>query len=667
MALAVNTNLLSLNTQRNLSASQASLATSMQRLSSGLRINSAKDDAAGYAISQRFTSQIDGTQQASRNANDGISLAQTAGGVLTEIGNNLQRMRDLSVQASNATASDSDRATINNEVQALATEIDRVAQSTSFNGTKLLDGSFSAKNFQVGANNSASDSIQITSISSARTSALGGVTGTGSATVTGTATSLALNAGDLTLNGIQVGASTAGKVSGQTADSAYSIAAAINAVSGQSNVTASAQATNLVGAAPLAAGAIAANTFSINGVNVGAVANGGNATGQGANVAAAINQVSSQTGVIATADALTGAVTLGAADGRNITIAGNTSNTGLLGGTATVTGAVPAAAAAIAANAFQINGVNIGAIGAGGSVAAQGVNVAAAINLVSSQTGVTAAADGATGKVTLSSQNGAITVSGNVTNTGLTAATTATGGSSVTGAAPAIGAVAAGALTINGTSVGAVVAGGTAVAQGTNLAAAINAVTGTTGVSAAADSVTGKLTLSSATGAITVGGTAPALNTGLTAGTTATSSATHGTVNLTSTAAITVSGGAVASAGLSAGTTASTPGATVSTIATMNTLTATNALKAIDTIDSALASITNSQAALGAYQNRFASVMASQATTIENFSASRSRIQDADFATETANLSRSQILQQAGMAMLAQANQSSQGVLALLR
>ena len=136
MALTVNSNISSLNAQRNLSASQTSLTTSMQRLSSGLRINSAKDDAAGLAISDRFTAQIRGNEQASRNANDGISLAQTAEGALSEIGNNLQRMRELAVQSSNATNSDSDRAAINNEVQALSAEIDRVAQNSSFNGSR---------------------------------------------------------------------------------------------------------------------------------------------------------------------------------------------------------------------------------------------------------------------------------------------------------------------------------------------------------------------------------------------------------------------------------------------------------------------------------------------------------------------------------------------------
>ena len=476
MALTVNTNVSSLNAQRNLSTSQSSLNTSLQRLSSGLRINSAKDDAAGLAISERFTAQIRGNEQASRNANDGISLAQTAEGALSEIGNNLQRIRELAVQASNATNSDSDRAAINNEVQALSTEIDRVAQNSAFNGTKLLDGSFTAKNFQVGANNAASDSIQITAISSARTSALGGVSGANYASVTGaTATTTALAAGDLTLNGIQVGASTAGGAAGQSAASAYSIAAAINAVSGQSGVTASAQATTTAAVTPTA-GLIAANAFSINGVNVGEVANGGDAIGQGANQAAAINAISSQTGVIATADAATGAVTLTAADGRDITIGGTVAGTGFTVGT------------------------------------------------------------------------------------------------------------------------------------------------------------------------------------------------TSGKVKLEAAKDITISGGAFASAGFAAaGTTTATPGSAVSTVKDMNVLTATNALKALDTIDGALASINNSRAALGAYQNRFASVVANQQTTVENLSASRGRIQDADFAKETANLSRAQVLQQAGTAMLSQANQSAQGVLSLLR
>ena len=152
MASTINTNINSLTAQRNLSMSQSSLSTSMQRLSSGLRINSAKDDAAGLAIADRFTSQIRGNTQAARNANDGISLAQTAEGALGSIGTNLQRIRELSVQSANATNSASDRAALQQEVGQLASEIERVATQTQFNGINLLDGSFTAQAFQVGAN-----------------------------------------------------------------------------------------------------------------------------------------------------------------------------------------------------------------------------------------------------------------------------------------------------------------------------------------------------------------------------------------------------------------------------------------------------------------------------------------------------------------------------------
>jgi len=152
MASVINTNISSLTAQRNLSMSQASLATSMQRLSSGLRINSAKDDAAGLAISERFTTQIRGLNQAARNANDGISLSQTAEGALGEINNNLQRIRELAVQSANSTNSASDRVALDQEVQQRLAEIDRVATQSSFNGQKILDGTFGNATFQVGAN-----------------------------------------------------------------------------------------------------------------------------------------------------------------------------------------------------------------------------------------------------------------------------------------------------------------------------------------------------------------------------------------------------------------------------------------------------------------------------------------------------------------------------------
>ena len=477
----INTNISSLTAQRNLGMSQSSLSTSMQRLSSGLRINSAKDDAAGLAISDRMTSQIRGSNQAARNANDGISLAQTAEGDLNQISSNLQRMRELAVQSANATNSSSDRAALDNEVQALSSEIDRVAQNSSFNGTKLLDGSFVAQKFQVGANGTASDTVTVSNISSARTSSLGGSGTSTATTLTGGAASAApLLAGQLTLNGFQIGAANVGSAPGQSAASAYSKAAAINAVSAQSGVTATAQPTTVTGGVATTFGGVTSGaTTTINGIVIGDIAVGTDAIGQGANTAAAINLKSSQTGVTATADN-TGKVTLTAADGRDI------------------------------------------AVGAG----------------------LTAAA------------------------TGLTPAAT-----------------------------------------------------------------------------------------------------TNGTIKLdtTNAAGIVVSGGTPANAGLTAGTTAPTTTLTVNSISSINVLTAAGATNALSAIDGALSTVSSARASLGAVQNRFSSVVASLQTTSENLSASRSRIQDADFALETANLSRAQVLQQAGTAMVAQANQLPQGVLALLR
>ena len=152
MSQVINTNILSLTAQRNLSESGGALQTSLERLSSGLRINSAKDDAAGLAISERFTTQIRGLQQAQRNANDGISLAQTGEGALSTIGENLQRIRELAVQSVNDSNSSSDRQAINNEVQQQIAEINRVASATQFNGQNILDGTSSTLTFQVGAN-----------------------------------------------------------------------------------------------------------------------------------------------------------------------------------------------------------------------------------------------------------------------------------------------------------------------------------------------------------------------------------------------------------------------------------------------------------------------------------------------------------------------------------
>lgn len=241
MAQIINTNVASLNAQRNLNTSQTSLNTSLQRLSSGLRINSAKDDAAGLAISERMTAQIKGLSVASRNANDGISLAQTAEGALGEIGNNLQRIRELAVQASNGTNTQVDRDALDAEVTQLKAEIQRVAEQTNFNGTKLIDGSFSGVAFQVGSN--AGETITISSIANANTSALGGTVNRFSDTIaasslTGFAT--AITAGQVTINGQDIGAIAA---AGNAQERAGQLVEAINRVSAASGAGASYDAT----------------------------------------------------------------------------------------------------------------------------------------------------------------------------------------------------------------------------------------------------------------------------------------------------------------------------------------------------------------------------------------------------------------------------------------
>jgi flagellin len=311
---------LSLNAQRNLSRSDSSLATALQRLSSGLRINSAKDDAAGLAIADRFTTQIRGLNQAVRNANDGISLSQTAESALDELGNNLQRIRELAVQAANATNSASDRAALDQEVQQRLAEINRIATQTSFNGQKVLDGSFGSAQFQVGAN--VGETINVNLTTGVRADQLGQI-----ATQTGTAvTSNALTDGGLTITvgqgaAVAIGASTAGTQPGQTADSAYAKVNAINA-GGVSGLTAT--ATNVSsGTFSTIANSVATSTYNltVNGIAIYAGADnlaiGASLTAS--DVAAQVNLFSAQTGVSAAVSGTT--LTLTASDGRNVVVA----------------------------------------------------------------------------------------------------------------------------------------------------------------------------------------------------------------------------------------------------------------------------------------------------------------------------------------------------------
>jgi len=308
MAQVINTNVPSLNAQRNLNTSQSSLTTSLQRLSTGLRINSAKDDAAGLAISERFTSQIRGLNQAIRNANDGISFAQTAEGALGTTGDALQRIRELSVQAINDTNSSSDRQALNNEVAQLIAEVNRIADTTQFNGQNILDGSLSTLTFQVGANQN--QTIQVDGVD-ARGSQLGARTAT---TASFTATAIATFT-TLTVNGNAVDLSSATTMA--------DVLSGINAVTGTTGIEAL-QATS-TSTANAGLSAAADGTAVINGATISLTATG--TVGSGALNIAAINSVSTQTGV--TASAGTGeAVVLSNTTGSDIVVADGTTTFG---------------------------------------------------------------------------------------------------------------------------------------------------------------------------------------------------------------------------------------------------------------------------------------------------------------------------------------------------
>jgi flagellin len=511
MAAIINTNVASLNAQRNLSSSQASLATSLQRLSSGLRINSAKDDAAGLAISDRMTSQINGLNQAARNANDGISLTQTAEGGLATATDLLQRMRTLAVQSANGTNSASDRASLQQEVSQLQQELNRVANTTQFNGQNILDGTLNNAQFQVGAN--ANQTINF-SIGSAQATAIG------NNKLSATATTVAETLSEAKL----------GTVGGTIPANNFG-----------------AQALTIQG-----------NGTSVTIPNTTLVA------GASAKTAAdAVNAASGATGV--TASAISTA-TLGAFTAGSVSLK--------LQGAPTAAGAAnPVTVSATLATSKDLGGL------------------AAAINAQTGQTGITAIADLSAGTIALTNAQGhdigIQNVSGadNVTVKGVKSDGTA--GTAVTLTAPGNGdtAVVGGQITFNGP----------------------NAFT-----------VTSSVATGGIFGAATANGS-----------------------SLSSVASIDVS--------------------------TMKNGIPSGANNALQVIDSALTAISSQRASLGALQNRFSTTISNLNTTSENLSSARSRIQDADFAAETANMTRGQILQQAGTAMLAQANSLPNNVLSLLR
>ena len=332
----INTNMGALLAQSSISKNQVNLSQAMQRLSTGSRVNSSADDASGLAMGTLMTSQINAFSQGIRNANDGLSLTQTANGHLTAISDSLQRIRQLAVQSANGALNGTDRSLIQSESTQLIQEIQRIAVDSSFNNVNLLDGSFAAQSVQVGANNTAADKISF-SISSAQTSALGVGAAATTASVSGAAVSgTALAANILAINGTAIGASASDGVSTSHADgSALAIANAINAA--QTTVQAHANATTKTYAVTGSAGTTTANDLAINGQAIGALsAATGSSSLRASQLASAINAVSAASGVTATS---TGAnLYLTAADGRNIDLQADLRGKAAIGTTVTNAG-----------------------------------------------------------------------------------------------------------------------------------------------------------------------------------------------------------------------------------------------------------------------------------------------------------------------------------------
>lgn len=565
------------------------------------------------------TSQVRGLNQAARNANDGISLSQTAEGGLSGAGDSLQRIRELAIQSANSTNSASDRASLNAEAQSLLAEIQRVSSTTQFNGLNLLDGSFAASQFQVGAN--ANQTISV-SIAGARTTDLGSYQQVGTAV-----TSSAFTGANFTItpNGSTVattiGVSVASGSAGNnlvSADSAAAKAVAINAQTADTGVSASAT-NSVVGGVPIARSGLASGALIINGVSIGAVAASTSAVTQGQSTATAINAQTTLHGVTATANASTGALTLTAADGRNIAIT-----------------SLPATAAG-ARDIQNATGLDA-STGANASGNETSTLTWAAAN-EGTGTGITAPNGGGDtiviGERTYQFTRDGIVTSGNVA---VTVAAGATPTVSINALEAAIDVEYA--------------AGRTSVVTGTNTAGTSLVVT--------SDKL-GAGTLGLTEVATNAGGIVPAAASGGVAAADGTGVTTRGTITLSSGTGFTVAGTEAAYAGLS------TTSASLTTLSTVNIGTVTGANAAITIIDGALSQINSQRANLGAVQNRFSATVNSLQTSAENITAARSRIMDADFASETGALTRAQILQQAGTAMLAQANAVPNGVLALLR
>ncbi|SEI86977.1 flagellin [Allopseudospirillum japonicum] len=738
MAQVINTNMASIMAQRNLNNAQKANETALQRLSSGMRINSAKDDAAGLAISTRFDAQIRGTNMGIRNANDGISLAQTAEGALGAVNDNLQRMRELAVQAANGTLNETDRAALQQEVSSLVSEVDRTVRDTNFNGTKLLDGSFDGVNFQIGANSGQTVGVTVGNMS---TNVLGAAESAG-ASAYGNNVSLAK--GDAVVNGVVIGPSFREDDKASFADKANSAiakAAAFNLHSDETGVRAEVDVNRVEGGnmANRTTATAASAAIAINGVTVTIGIGGQDAEADRESVVAAINAKSDLTGVVAinTGDDATGVI-LEAADGRNITL-GIATDVGTINSGASAATALGlnqnmfAGAAATLDNSASYATANTHV---GGytlrSVDGRDIEVKSATNNIANaglvedtyEKGVSSVSNtlanksvgGAslpTASTAFGTSNDLLTGDLVINNTSI-AATRATddtasiagnAGSAIALAAAinrsseqtgvtaevdenvmlggtmslaTAGATAAGSFSLNGVQIQFSQTSDTGVRR-QDVVAQINQVSAQTGVTAidtgedskgiqlvAAD---GRNIVLDATGTTDMAGLQAA--TGIVGSATGTDvvSITKSTVTLKAAQDITVEAGTNGAAGLAnsafkAGTYGQSEGGQALKDIDISTVAGAN--KALEAIDNAISSVAQVRGDLGAFQNRMESTIRTQEVSSENLTGANSRIRDADFASETAELSRTQVLQQAGVSVLAQANQRPQSVLSLL-
>ena len=725
----INTNLSALTAQNGQRMAQMSLSMAMEKLSTGSRINSAKDDAAGLAISTRMTSDVRGLNVAMRNANDGISLAQTAESAMGEVTNMLQRMRELAVQGANGTITGDDRAALQAEVGQLKSEIDNVATRTNFNGIKLLDGSAKTVSLQTGSRagetvSFAIGSARATDLGTGRTAALT-ATGSFEGTVTNLTANQSLSAGDLTINGVTIGSGSADDdnvSSDQKAASALAKAAAINRASADTGVHAVVGKTVLTGTAQTAAALT--GTVTINGITTASITTNTNAAQSRKLVADAINAISGQTGVkaIDSGDDNAG-LRLEAADGRNIVVSlttltgaatgvkagaqsgtfslvadngkpieigstgsGRLSRSGLSAGTfdrgVSAVSTDARAVATTAATAYTLNN---------GDLALGGVNIRAA----SAEDDTFSDATANSSKKAGSAIAIANAINASTATTGVTAkAASQTIAATTTSV---IGTTASAALVINGVSFNVTLdQNDTAQATRDNVAKEINKYSGLSGVTAA-DNGKGGLSLTAADGrnvsvwfdnasataanfglgGATVQGTGTAYTVLGVADTTNISAdnvqTAYAKVTLSSAKSIDVAAGSLAYGTASNFTKLGFEENSYGTdkgglkIRDVDVSTTEGATAALDAIDEALQSVSIGRANLGAVQNRLEASVNNITSNVTNLTASRSRIQDADFAAETTNLARSQVLSQAAQAMLAQANQSQQNVLQLLR